>query len=256
MKQRRIFGCSRSSAYSRWSGRRVPAMTNGRRVATPAPATGGAVSTATRSSSAASRSRRAHRSPSGTLLAISGDTALARPGQPGWRDAGHRLPGRDARRDLTGQLARPRPSNSRNEDDLVLGRGWPGGRHGARRRPVDRRGHRDQLLERGARRGRHDPVRQGHPVVLAVEHEPRTDVGGGAPALLPAHRAQRQDPGRDRVRLRVHGAGASPRPPRSTTRARTPTAWPRRSARTSRRRAARSRRSRRSTAPTPTSSRS
>ena len=50
--------------------------------------------------------------------------------------------------------------------------------------------------------------------------------------------------------------GHRPRQPRSTTRARTPTASPRRSARTSRRSAARSRRSRRSTARTPTSSRS
>ncbi len=40
-----------------------------------------------------------------------------------------------------------------------------------------------------------------------VEHEPGPDVGGGAPALLPAYGAQRQDPGRDRGRLRLHELG-------------------------------------------------
>ena len=44
---------------------------------------------------------------------------------------------------------------------------------------------------------------KGHDPDLALEHEPGPDVGGGAPALLPAHRAQRQDPGRDRGRLRL-----------------------------------------------------
>ena len=109
--------------------------------------------------------------------------------------------------------------------------------------PGHRRRHRDDVLELGARRRRHDPRRQGDPAVLAVEHEPGPHVGGGAPALLRAHRAQRQDPGRDRGRVRRSTSSAPRRPRRSTTRARTPTVSRQRSATTSRRSVARSPRS-------------
>ena len=85
---------------------------------------------------------------------------------------------------------------------------------------------------------------------------PGLDVRGGAPAVLPAHRAQRQDPGRDRVRLRVHEAGAHDGrhdQRREPVRRRSCRGVPR-ELRGGGRHA--SRRSRRSTAPTPTSSRS
>ena len=139
----------------------------------------------------------------------------------------------------------------------LLGRRRPDRRHDARRRPADRRrsSARAARAPRSASPTRSCPTRASS-LISPSNTNPALDDGGDAPAVLLAHRAQRQDPGgassSDFVYTKLE---RDDRPPRSTTRARTPRASPTGSRRTSRPAAARSRRRRRSTAPTPTSSR-
>ena len=188
--------------------------------APPTPATARPPATAPPTSSAASRSPRATPINLGTLLVTSGaDQRSASDSQNGVELAIDHLDGEFDQTD--GQILGHDVDADERGRPLLRG-GRAGGRHGARGRRVDRRRDRHQLLQRRAGRRRHDPVRQGHPAVLAVEHEPGADGGGHAPAVLRAHRAQRPDPGRDRVRASCSRSWGSRRPPRSPTRARTP----------------------------------
>ena len=209
-------------------------------------APGTARSTATPSSSAASRSPRMRRSTIGTLLAISGDGRLARPGQPGRRDARDRLPRRDVRRDARARCSGT-PSSSRTRTSCA--------------RPMAVRQAGTALAAdpsivavigtscSSAALGVADTILcdKGILLISPSNTNPGLTARGAHQPVLRAHRAQRQDPGCDRGRLRLDASSARRRRPRSTTRARTPTAWPRRSGRTSRREVAPSRRSSRST---------
>ena len=186
----------------------------------------------------------------GTLLSITGDNRSLGRRQPARRGAGRRQPGREAGRQARPAHGAQHRAGEHRRDLLEGGRAVRG--HQAGGRPQAPFGDRDQLLERRARCGRHHLLQEGHPAHLALQHRPVADRRGPAPALLPADRAQRQDPGCRGRGLRHPEADRPRPPPPSTTRAPTPTAWPRCSARSSRSRAARSPTTRPSSRPTGT----